>query len=72
MHHHGDQLDAVALGRGRQTVPRGGGIAGLEAGCAVIEAHQLVGIGKAEFAAAHRIHPDCCVLFDFLVLQQLA
>ncbi len=48
--HDRDQLHAPALSGGRQTIPGGRGIAGLEAGRAVVEADKLVGVGQAKLA----------------------
>ena len=71
MQHDGDELDAVALGRGGKAVARGRGIARLQTGRALIEAHELVRVRKAEFPAAHRVHPDGRVVADAVMLQKL-
>ena len=71
MHDDRDQLHPPALGRGRQAVAGGGGIAGLQAGRAVVEADELVGIGQAKLAIPHGIHPDGRVFLDLVVLQKL-
>ena len=71
MQHDRDQLDAVALGRSRQTVPCSGGVAGFQAGRTLVEADEFVGVRQTEAAAAHGVHPDRRVLFDRLVLQKL-
>ena len=71
MEYHGDKLHAVTLGAGRQAVSGGGGVAGFQARSALVEAHQLVGVGQAELAVAHRVHPDGRVFFDLLMGQKL-
>ena len=68
MQHDRDQLHAPALGRGRQAVSGGGGIAGLETGRAVVEADELVGVGQAELTVPHGVHPDGRILLDLVVL----
>ena len=70
MQHDRDQFHSPTLSRGRQTIPGGRGIAGLEAGRAVVEADKLVGVGQAELAVAHGVHPDGRILLDLLVLQK--
>ena len=71
MHDHRDVLHAAALGRSRETVARGGGVAGLESRAAGVPVDKLVGIGKVKAAAADRIHPDGGVLLDSLVADEL-
>ena len=49
---------------------RSGGVAGFEAGRALVEAHQLVRVGKPELSAAHGVGPDRRVAPDLLVPEQ--
>ena len=72
MQHDCDQFHSPTLSRGRQTIPGGRGIAGLEAGRAVVEADKLVGIGQAKLAVSHGVHPDGRILLDLVMLQQFA
>ena len=71
MQHHGDQLDAVALGRGGKAVPCGGRVAGLQSRRSLIKPDELVGVGQTEPAVPDGVHPDGHIPADIVVLQQL-
>ena len=70
--HHGNVLHAVALGAGRQAVHGLLGVAGLQAGRAGVGVDELVGVGEAEAAVAHGVHPDGGVVADARMGQQCA
>ena len=72
MQHHGDVFHAVALGTGRQAVHGLLGVAGFQAGRAGVGVDELVGVGEAEAAVAHGVHPDGGVLADARMGQQRA
>jgi len=70
--HDRDQLHAVALGRGGQTIARLRGVARLEPRRAVVKPHELVCVGQSELSVPYGVHPDGRVLSDLVVPQKLA
>ena len=67
----GDQMRAIALGRGGEAMPRLAGRAGFQPGRALKKANHLVGVHKLRFPAAQAIHPDCRIILNLLMLEQL-
>ena len=72
MQHHGNVLHAVALGAGGDTDARLAGGAGFQPRDAAVAFEQLVGVGEAEAAVAHGVHPDGGVVADARMGQQCA
>ena len=69
-HGHGNELEAIPLGGGGETVSGSGGEPGFQACGPGVKPYQLIGVGQTEGPIPHGIHPDGGEMGDVRMASQ--